>query len=104
MRARISATLHSIRTPKWMPQFAPSHPTEASMSDHAQWLQQGIENGWHLPQRPSVFHLPLIKRIAYAIMMHRLDRWYSSVPGIRTGYDEWVLYGWFYGLADGDVD
>lgn len=73
-------------------------------SDHARWLQRGIENRWSLPPRPFVFRLPLIKRVAYAIMMHRLDYWYSIVPGIRTGYDEWVLYGWWYGLADGGGD
>ncbi len=74
------------------------------MSDSALWLKQGIENGWALPSRPFVFRLPIIKRIAYAIMMYRLDRWYSAVPGIRIGYDEWVLYGWFYGLDAGGVD
>lgn len=69
------------------------------MTAHLTWREQGERNGWTLPPRPFMYRLPIIKRFRYAWDMHRLDQWHSTVPGIRTGFDEWCLYGWWYGLS-----
>ncbi|WP_139975807.1 hypothetical protein [Ochrobactrum sp. CGA5] len=69
------------------------------MADHYGWRAQGAIGDYHLPPRPFLYRVPVIKRFKYAYDMWKLDRWYSAVPGIRTGYDEWCLYGWWYGLT-----
>lgn len=68
------------------------------MRSHLSWFEQGARNEWSLPPRPFAYRLPIIRRFCYVWDMHRLDQWYSAVPGIRTGFDEWCLYGWWYGL------
>lgn len=69
------------------------------MTKHLSWHEQGERNNWRLPPRPFMYRLPIIKRLRYALDMRRLDQWYSAVPGVRTGFDEWCLYGWWYGLS-----
>ena len=69
------------------------------MIKHLSWHEQGERNGWQLPPRPFMYRLPIIKRLRYALDMRRLDQWYGAVPGVRTGFDEWCLYGWWHGLS-----
>jgi len=69
------------------------------MTKHLSWHEQVERNNWQLPPRPFMYRLPIIRRLRYAWDMHQLDRWYSAVPGVRTGFDEWCLYGWWYGLS-----
>lgn len=68
-------------------------------SKHQEWHDQAERNNWYLPPRPFIYRLPIIKRFKYCWDMMRLDQWYSVMPGFRTGYDEWCLYGWWHGLA-----
>lgn len=69
------------------------------MTAHREWHEQGERNGWTLPPRPFMYRLPIIKRLRYAWDRLHLDEWYSAVPGIPTGFDEWCLYGWWHGLS-----
>lgn len=68
------------------------------MTHTKEWFEQGKRNGWVMPEAPLWKRLPIIRHIRAIWNSYQVARWYSMVPGIPTGYDEWVLYGMFHGL------
>ena len=80
-----------------------SPPTDATQAPHtkAEWQLYGSQYGW-VPPAPeaSVWRLPIIRHVRAAYLGWQIERHYSSgigAIGIRTGYDEWVLFGIFHG-------
>lgn len=65
---------------------------------HSEWIKQATENGWVMPPEARWMRLPIIRRIRAFWALYRVERWYAQVPGIRTGYVEWVVYGIAHGL------
>lgn len=69
-------------------------------SDEERWRQDGIDNRWSLPKPAHwLLRLPVIRHIRAGYFSIRIEWHYGSCPvGLRTGYDEWVLYaiarGW----------
>lgn len=57
------------------------------------WMATGFSNGWRMPPSPAWKRLPIIRNIRTAWNSFQIERWYEIVPGLRTGYDEWCLYG-----------
>lgn len=68
------------------------------MSKHQEWFDQGHRNNWRMPDMGWSYRLPLIRHVRVIWDQIQIERWYSAVPGIRTGYDEWVLYGVWHRL------
>jgi hypothetical protein len=76
--------------------------SEATKADDERWRKDRDELGWKLPPVAAwPLRLPVIRwfRATYAIM--QVERHYVTgfgSFGIRTGYDEWVIYaisrGW----------
>lgn len=71
------------------------------MTDESEklWLDDGDRYGWSLPPKSHwIFRLPIIRNIRAAYYIVMISWWYSVVPGVRSGYDEWVIYairrGW----------
>lgn len=69
------------------------------MSKHQEWFDQGQCNSWNMPVRKLYHRLPIIRHIVTLWSAWQVERWYAAVPGIRTGYDEWVLYGIWHNLS-----
>ncbi|MBO1040460.1 hypothetical protein [Brucella pituitosa] len=69
------------------------------MSNHEEWSRIGRENGWLMPNLGILYRIPIIRHILVFRDAQRIERWYSAVPGVRTGYDEWVQYGIWWGLT-----
>jgi hypothetical protein len=67
----------------------------------ALWLQQRKEHSWNLPAPVHAFwRLPVIRWIRGAYNAWRVEQHYSKgfgTIGIRTGYDDWVIYAIFRG-------
>lgn len=66
------------------------------------WLKDQKENGWILPPPAASWkRLVIIRHIRAAILRWKVERHYAYGPGLiglRSGYDDWVLYaiqrGW----------
>lgn len=69
------------------------------MIKHQEWFNQGQRNNWHIPELKLYHRLPIIRHIVTLWSAWQVERWYAAVPGIRTGYDEWVLYGIWHNLS-----
>jgi len=70
------------------------------MTDLEKWDADGKKYGWRMPYAPFWKRLPVIRHVRCLWASVQVDRWYSSGPGaigIRTGYDEWVLFGIWHG-------
>lgn len=75
--------------------------TEIEKMD-AEWRKYGEAWGWKLPQKAHwFFRLWLIRYVRCAWLQMKVERHYNSgigCVGVRTGYDNWVLYavarGW----------
>lgn len=64
------------------------------------WLQDASACGWVLPHvAPPWMRVWGIRHLRALVLMVRIERHYSRAPGIRTGYDEWVLWAVLVGLA-----
>lgn len=66
-----------------------------------EWIKAGEENGWTMPTAPKWKKIPVIRHIRTFYNFFWTEVWYSSGPGmigLRTGYDEWVLWGMWRGL------
>lgn len=70
------------------------------MSRHQEWIGQGQRNDWRMPDMGLSYRIPIIRHVRIIWDKIQIERWYSAVPGIRTGYDEWVLYGHWFGLSN----
>lgn len=64
------------------------------------WYEDKELNNWKLPPPANYFlRLPVIRHVRAAILIYRVERHYKNIPfGLRTGYDEWIIYaivrGW----------
>lgn len=77
------------------------------MSDYYDWVQDGVENDWIMPIAPWYARLPLVRHIRTILLKIAVHRHYTQgigSIGLRTGYDEWVLYGIWHGLEIGKQD
>lgn len=72
------------------------------IEQYAAWRQLGETYGYRMPPRPSFFWmLPVVRHLWYLTEVRRVERHYRFGPGsigIRTGSDNWVLYGIFHGF------
>lgn len=67
--------------------------------DLARWTKYGKDNGWELPPRAMLFwRLPVVRHIRTVWLIIRVEMYYTRVPGIRTGYDEWILFAIVKGM------
>ena len=65
------------------------------------WHERGLEYGYRMPTAPRWKRLPIIRhfrtiKTAIAVEWH-YSFGFGSI-GIRTGYDDWVLWGMWRGL------
>lgn len=70
------------------------------MTDMERWEKKRIEFEWVMPSASAWKRLPVIRHIRTWWGMYQVYRWYSSGPGViglRTGYDNWVLFGMWHG-------
>lgn len=70
------------------------------MSRHQDWLAQGERCGWRMHGAPWWKRLPIIRHIRALWHSWRAYHWHRYGPGsigIPTGYDNWVIYGIWYG-------
>ena len=66
----------------------------------AKWQKNGIEYDWRMPSAPWWKRLPVIRHARAAWAKFRVECWYAYGPGfigIRTGYDDWVVFGIWHG-------
>ena len=71
------------------------------MSNHDNWLLDMDQNKWVMPFAPWWKRLPVIRHLRAIALRFKVEHHYTSgmgVFGLRTGYDEWVLYGIWHGL------
>jgi hypothetical protein len=72
------------------------------MSDHSAWLQDMYENSWVMPFAPWWKRLPMIRHVRTVALKFKVEEHYTvgmGGLGLRTGYDDWVLYGIWHGLT-----
>lgn len=77
------------------------------MSNHYNWISDGAANGWIMPTAPLYARLPLVRHIRAIRLKIAVHRHYTQgigSIGLRSGYDEWVLYGIWHGLERGKRD
>lgn len=72
-----------------------------SKVDDERWRADGNEWNWSLPPKaPRLLRLPIIRHFRALWLSYKIERHYAAWRGlgVRTGYDEWVLYaiarGW----------
>lgn len=66
-----------------------------------EWLEAGQRLGWTMPAAPWWKRLPVIRHARAVYGTWRVEQWYRYGPGsigLRTGYDEWALWGIFHGM------
>ena len=71
------------------------------MSDMERWLKNGAEYGWSMPYAPWWKRLPIIRHVRTIWNQIQVERWYSNGPGmigLRSGYDDWILFGMWHGM------
>ena len=75
-------------------------------ANYEAWKKSGCEHGWKMPKRPSLFwRLPFIRHAWVMWVTWQVELHYRhglGSIGIRTGYDEWVLYGMFWNYWPSD--
>ena len=77
------------------------------MSDHSEWLKDMTANRWLMPYAPWWKRLPIIRHIRAVALKWKVENHYTSgmgVFGLRTGYDDWVLYGIWHGLERNEFE
>lgn len=60
------------------------------------WRRDGERFGWKMPRAPSWKRLPVIRHIRAMRLRIQIELWYAAGPGsigLRSGYDNWVLFG-----------
>jgi len=71
------------------------------MTDFEKWIEDAREWHWVMPAAPLWKRLPGIRHVRATWGGIQVQRWYAAGPGqigLRTGYDEWVLFGIWHGL------
>lgn len=62
------------------------------------WIEAAERNNWSMPMASAGWKtLPLIRHVRAIYFKVQIERWYSAMPGIRTGYDDWVVDGIWMG-------
>lgn len=70
-------------------------------TDLERWTEDGLRNNWFMPTAPLWKRLPIIRQFRSAWNAYQVERWYAYGPGmigLRTGYDEWVVFGIWHGM------
>ena len=71
------------------------------MPEHSEWLKDMNANRWLMPYAPWWKRLPIIRHVRAIVLKLKVERHYTSglgIFGLRSGYDDWVLYGIWHGL------
>lgn len=71
------------------------------MTEIERWKHDGEEYGYSMPVAPAWKRLPIIRHIRAVCSRIAVERWYAFGPGqfgIRTGYDDWIIFGIWHGL------
>lgn len=69
--------------------------------DLVRWHRRSAEYGWQMPVASWWKRLPVIRHARAAWAKWQIERWYGYGPGsigLRTGYDDWVVFGIYHGL------
>lgn len=73
---------------------------------HREWFYRMEGQGWRLPPKPHWFiRLPIIRHLWVVRQAYLVGRWYShgiGMFGIRSGFDDWVIYGMWHNLWPSD--
>lgn len=72
-----------------------------TIPDYEKWETDGQRYEWKMPSAPRWKRLPIIRHIRALKLKVAVERHYSAgigMIGIRSGYDDWVIYGVWYGL------
>lgn len=67
----------------------------------AEWKAEGDECGWVIPHAPWWKRLPVIRHVRTLWAAYQVECHYAygmGQFGLRTGYDDWVLWGMWRGL------
>lgn len=71
------------------------------MTSIEDWKVSGDELGYTMPRAPRWKRLPIIRHVRTIYAACMVELWYSNGPGVigvRTGADDWVLWGMWRGL------
>ena len=71
------------------------------MTEIEEWKKQGDECGWEMPNASAWKRLPFIRHIRTIFLKFKIEQHYSSgigYIGLRSGYDDWVLFGIWHGM------
>lgn len=71
------------------------------MSELTTWAHYGREFEWSMPFAPWWKRLPIIRHLRAIKARIAIEFWYSRGPGViglRSGYDDWVVFGIWHGL------
>lgn len=66
------------------------------MTDFERWTTMAQDYGYTMPFAPLWKRLPVIRHVRALYAKWQIERWYAYGPGsigLRTGYDDWVVYG-----------
>ena len=70
-----------------------------------EWRETGDRCGWEMPTAARWKRLPVVRHVRAIRAAFAVERHYRAFPwGIRTGYDEWVLWGMAHGLERNELD
>lgn len=70
------------------------------MGDFERWKADGVAYGWVMPAAPWWKRLPVVRHVRAVWNGFWVEVWYRKGPGslgLRTGYDNWVLWGIAHG-------
>ena len=66
-----------------------------------EWLNHGREYDYHSPAPAARWkRLPIVRHLRTIVESVKVEAWYNFGPGsigIRTGFDDWVLFGMWRG-------
>lgn len=74
---------------------------ETEVSEMEKWRTWQKEYGYTMPFAPWWKRLPIVRHCRAKWAQFNIERWYAYGPGsigIRSGYDDWVVFGIWHGL------
>lgn len=77
-----------------------------TMTDDDRWYQHAKDNGWQMPVAPWWKRLLIIRHARALYHKWQIEKWYAVGPGsigLRTGYDDWIIYGIWAGRESADL-
>jgi hypothetical protein len=66
------------------------------MTDLERWERDGRDFGWEMPTAPAwkrLWGIRHIRALLISIQVDRHNRMWSGLGAIRSGFDEWVIFG-----------